>query len=156
MKKLWIILNKNITWIFSGIGSTLVGIHRDKHSKNIATAYVTNDKTEYISEEPSDGVSIKVGEKLKKKWTIRNAGTTVWRNRYMKAEPLPRHLHASSECVKIPIIRPGETYTLQITYNADYEGVYHSYWKMYDESNNLVFPNLEGLGVTIIVKKRNV
>lgn len=157
----WITDNKE--WLFSGIGASFVFALctyvfrnivekcrlRASTSKQVNDS-TTLDKSQYISEDPPDGVKIIVGKKFVKTWTIRNVGQTVWRKRYMKCDSLPRYVRVNKEKVKMPVIKPGQEYVLSVEFSITCEGIYRSYWKMYDENNNLTFPNLEGLGVTLV------
>lgn len=160
---------ENKEWLFSGAGVSAVILvatatyryfrHNSKRVKNETNKMInlqhTNDKSVYVSETPPDGTKCLVGTPFIKTWTIRNVGTVIWRKRYLKCDPLPAYMHVDKEKVKIPKVLPGQEYSLQVTYTIDYEGVYHSYWKMYDENNNMTFPDLEGLGVTIIAERGN-
>ena len=52
----------------------------------------------------------------------------------------------------MPIVPPGEIYTLKVRYYALEVGDYRSRWKMYNSNGDLAFPNKEiGLGVNIHV-----
>ncbi len=68
----------------------------------------------------------------------------------MKCDSLPWYVRVNKEKVKMPVIKPGQEYVLSVEFSITCEGIYRSYWKMYDENNNLTFPNLEGLGVTLV------
>ena len=168
MKMLQYII-ENKEWIFSGIGITgivcLITFMRhivipgfgkyQLHKENtINKDNNTVDQSEYITETPPDGTKCIIGEPFIKTWTIRNIGHVIWKNRYLKCDPLPMYMHVKNEKVKMPKILPGQEYTLQVTFMIECEGVYRSYWKMYDENNNLSFPDLEGLGVTIIAERK--
>lgn len=159
---------ENKEWLFSGIGLSAIiyaftlayrrlhcGFAKvQKEEKRTVNSNYMDDKSVYVSESPPDGTKCFVGTPFVKTWTIRNVGTVIWRKRYLKCDPLPVYMHVDKGKVKMPRVLPGQEYILQVTYMVDYEGVYHSYWKMYDENNNMTFPNLEGLGVTIIAERK--
>ena len=162
-------INENKEWLFSGVGIVFISfvISQRKRIKQLRFSrligklfprkrHVNNgiDNSCFISEKPADGTKCFVRESFDKEWTIRNCGQVTWRNRYMKCDPLPNHLTVNKEKIRMPIVYPGQEYTLKVSFIADFEGQYYSYWKMYDENNNLTFPQLQGLGVTIIATKR--
>lgn len=126
-------------------------LQKKKSSKTIID--FTADKSIYVSENPPDGTKCIVGKPFVKTWTIRNVGGVIWRGRYLKCDPLPVHVSVNNDRVKIPKTLPGQEFTLKVTYTLDCEGIYHSNWKMYDENNNMTFPKIEGLGVTLIAEK---
>lgn len=158
-------MKENIEWIFSGVGIVIVTylinitkkgykfVFRGRSSISDAKQG-TRDSSRFVEENPPDGVPCRVGEKFVKTWTIRNDGNVVWRKRYMVCQAPVYDLEQSAMKVKMPTIYPGEEYTLKITYVAKVEGIYRSYWKMYDENNNMLFPKMKGLGVTIIAKEK--
>lgn len=124
---------------------------KKRYKKNISGE--KNDLTIFVTENPPDGSKCRVGERFVKTWTIRNNGNTIWKNRYLKCDTPSKGLEQSETVVKMPVIYPGQEYTLKIVYIPKVQGVYYSYWKAYDENNNLIYPDIEGLGVTIIVEK---
>lgn len=163
--KIWVAIQDCVPWLFSGIGLSLISSLYNKRKKNCfpedspikelpkEDSIKYFDKSIYIGEKPPDGTIIKIGEKLHKEWTIKNAGQTVWKGRYLKSENSPVHVQQSVTKVIMPKISPGQQYTLKVDYVVNYEGEYRLYWKMYDKNNNQVYPELEGLGVTITVKR---
>ena len=115
----------------------------------------TKDDSVFISEYPSDGITIPVGKMFKKSWTVKNAGNTIWKNRTLRCVEYVNDCFFPVETViKIPKTYPGEIITLKVEYKALVEGDYHSKWKMFDQDNNLIYPEKSvGLGVNILVRK---
>ncbi len=163
----WIFENKS--WIFSGAGVVIISFlvhfagkiqyvsikHRLKYLLCHQNPEHSQDSSTYVSEYLPDGSRCFVGESFEKRWTIRNNGQIIWKNRYMKCDPLPDFLHVSREIVKIPMIYPNQEYTLKVKYRVGCEGTYKSYWKMYGKDNKLSFPHLVGLGITIYAVNKN-
>jgi hypothetical protein len=51
----------------------------------------------------------------------------------------------------MPVVRPGEQYTLEVSYKAKDEGRYFSTWRIYDAAGNKAFPQKSGVYVTLVV-----
>ena len=126
-----------------------------ERKKDLPRDDVIKDDSVFISEYPSDGITIPVGKVLKKSWMVKNAGNTIWENRTLRCVEYVNDCFFPIESViKIPKTLPGEIITLEVEYNALVEGDYHSKWKMYDKDNNIIYPQKDiGLGVNIHVRK---
>ncbi len=109
------------------------------------------DDSLFISEYPPDGISCDVGVPFEKRWTIKNAGNQIWKNRYMRCDPLPMHLTVDQDMVAMPELHPGEEFTLSVIYKADDIGSFFSTWRIYDANGKLSFPHKNGVYVTLNV-----
>lgn len=165
-------IDKNKEWLLSGLGVVIIGwigiiakaVIRKGFSirwigklfpKKNKSAENLKDDSQFISEVPFDGIAIPVGKKFDKSWTIKNAGNCIWRNRRLVCvEYASSFFYPVEKEIKIPVTRPGENVTLKVVYNVTAEGCYTSRWKMYDENDNLVYPEKSiGLAVTVIARK---
>lgn len=129
---------------------------RLKRNNSISQETPIKDDSVFISEYPSDGVTIPVGKIFQKSWTIKNAGNTIWEGRILRCvEYVNDSFYPVKTTIKIPTTLPGEIITLKVEYYTKVEGDYHSKWKMYDKSNNLIYPEKSiGLGVNIHVRNK--
>lgn len=171
----WIIKNKE--WIFSGIGITIITLAFIfiKRIKRFVICFIkriryiieypkgikgkgekTYDDSVFISEYPSDGISIPVGERFKKSWTIKNDGNVIWEKRTLRCiEYANGYFYPVNKIIRIPTTYPGQIITLNVEYEVTAEGDYSSKWKMYDRKNNLIYPHKSiGLGVNIMARKK--
>lgn len=161
-------MKHEIEWIFSGIGVLLITSlitllkrikdKRYKQKKDDERSQITNlmDASEFISENPPDGINIKSGTVFEKQWTIRNSGEVVWVDRYLKCiSYVPNYFYPEKVLIKMPVVRPGQKYTLKVKYYANLEGEYLSEWKMVDKNEKLLFPNLMPLGVFVRVLRKS-
>ena len=173
----WIVENKQ--WVFSGIGVFVIGLFFSKNKHMLAFAkriilFIPNqfksiiikkqkqnsnyDDSLFISESPSDGVTIPVGKVFKKSWTVKNNGNIIWEKRTLRCvEYVNDCFYPVSNPIKIPKTLPGQIVTLRVEYYAKVVGDYHSKWKMFDKNNNIIYPNKPiGLGVNISVRKNEI
>ena len=94
-----------------------------------------------ICEYPPDGIHIMAGSILEKGWKIQNNGSVTWKNRYLKCvHDVPDVFYPDKRVVKIPELKPGEKFMLRVKYYAEEEGFYTSQWKLFDNKNNMLFP----------------
>lgn len=172
----WIEANKS--WVFSGIGITILGIlfkskdklfaivkkiykrikfHFNNNHKNNYKTVPIKDNSTFISENPYDGCTIPCDSVFEKEWTIKNSGNEIWENRYIKCVEYPgKSFYPEKNMVKIKKVYPGETVTLKVRYFAKAEGDYVSRWKMCDKDENYFFPDKRiGLGVNIHVRNKD-
>lgn len=133
---------------------------------------VASDCSGFISETVPDGSVVMTGERFTKTWKIQNMGKTVWENRYLRwyspeedgeedrdkeikgAEILANRLLLKPVQAKIPIpvTQPGECVVLSVELIApSIPAVAICYWKMYDEQDNLCFPEYVGLSALVNV-----
>ncbi|XP_048774182.2 next to BRCA1 gene 1 protein-like isoform X2 [Ostrea edulis] len=79
-----------------------------------------------------DGTKIQPGTKFVKTWKIRNSGNIQWR-RTTKLHNISGNLPTAYSDVDIPLLKPGETADISVTFFAPEEpGKYQSHWKMQD------------------------
>lgn len=143
---------KYIEWTFSGIGvviltwlihmiSKLIHKRKNKDSEKIKEYF---DDSKFISEYPPDGINILVGNTIIKSWIIQNNGNIIWKNRCLKCiNDVPGFFYPEKRMVKIPELKPGEQFTLKVKYFAKEEGEYFSQWKIFDEFDEMIFPQKE-------------
>lgn len=167
-------LNENKDWFFSGAGVTILlyfffnkAIY--KTIKNVWQRIANSikwhfrkrhmkdrdhDDSMFVSESPADGITKKVGEVLVKSWTIMNNGNVIWKNRTLQCvEYVDGLFYPEKMILKIPTTYPGQKRTFTVKYVLKGTGDFHSKWKMYDENNQLIYPNKRlGLGVNISVR----
>ena len=124
------------------------------HNNNPQRDGEIKDDSVFISEYPSDGITIPVGKIFKKSWTVKNAGNTIWEKRTLRCvEYVNDHFFPVKPAIKIPKTLPNQIITLKVEYYVLAEGDYHSKWKMYDKNNNIIYPEKNiGLGVNILAR----
>lgn len=141
---------------FSGIGVVILTwiihisskvLHKHKECENSKEYF---DDSKFISEYPPDGINILVGTKFEKNWTIQNNGNITWKNRTLKCiNDVPNFFYPEKRIVKIPELEPGKQFTLKVKYIVKEEGEYFSQWKIFDENDEMMFPQKRGLGVFV-------
>ena len=173
MQEVFEFIDKNKEWLLSGLGVVVIGwfgvivkvlikkgfniqrIIRKLFPKKNKPSENLKDDSQFVSEAPFDGIAIPIGKKFDKSWTIKNAGNCTWRNRRLVCvEYASSYFYPVEKEINIPVTKPGENVTLKVVYNVTAEGCYTSRWKMYDENNNLVYPEKSiGLAVNVIARK---
>ena len=101
-----------------------------------------------------DGSKIKVGQKLKKVWQIKNIGEQPWENRFLERVGQcegPGRLK-SRKRIRIPYILPGQRCQIKVNLVAPNQpGSCYAEWKMVDEKGNILLPHQKPLFVSIDV-----
>lgn len=100
-----------------------------------------------------DGTQIPVNTTYVKTWRVKNTGTVVWKNRYLKrTTPADDLLCSSPAMVPIPETKPGETVDISVTFTTPHlPGSCRTDWKTSDDRGNLYFPDLHGLFSIVVV-----
>lgn len=124
------------------------------------------DKSVFVSETIPEGTLVLSGKRFVKTWTMLNAGSVPWENRYMQCmdEEIVAYsrsgvelfsvgtLITDSKRVAVPYTAPGENVTIRIEFTAPKTpSVYFSYWKSVFEDGSLCFASSQGLSVTVRV-----
>ncbi len=117
---------------------------------------IPGDAASFVRETPPDGISLAFGERITKRWTIRNAGTVPWGGRRLRrVGPVtgPWTL-TSPRFVPVPNAQPGDEVTIEVPIRAPYiETAAVAQWKMVDADDLLYFPTeySMGLGMYVLV-----
>ena len=100
-----------------------------------------------------DGTPIPINTKFEKIWRVKNTGTVVWKDRYLKRiTPASSLVCSSPDMVPIPETLPGETIDISVTFTTPYlPGSCRTDWKTTDKDGNLYFPDKHGLYSIVIV-----
>lgn len=124
-------------------------IYSKKTTSSVATDLaVPGDQTLFIKDVTiPDGTSIPVNTTYEKIWRVKNTGTVVWKNRYLKRiTPASDLLCSSTAMVPIPETQPGETIDISVTFHTPHlPGSCRTDWKTSDAQGNLYFPDMHGL-----------
>ncbi|NPA92366.1 MAG: hypothetical protein GXO56_01625 [Chloroflexi bacterium] len=92
----------------------------------------TNMLTFVEDETIPDGTVVKPGQKLDKRWRVKNAGTCNWDGRYRLKHVAGQALGAPEEMALFPA-RAGTEVTLRIVFTApEKPGQYFSTWQAFD------------------------
>lgn len=119
-------------------------------SQSVVETNVVNpdDKTLFIKDVTiPDGTSIPVNTTFVKTWRVKNVGSVVWKNRYLKRmTPHSELICSSPSMVPIPETQPGETIDISVTFKTPHlPGSCRTDWKTSDDRGNLYFPDMHGL-----------
>ena len=135
----------------------VTGFVQRRDSSPVKTRVVVQeDKTLFIKDVTiPDGTSIPVNTTFKKTWRVKNVGTVVWKDRYLKRmTPLSGLICSSPAMVPIPETQPGETIDISVTFKTPHlPGSCRTDWKTSDGRGNLYFPDMHGLFSIVTVVK---
>ncbi len=109
---------------------------------------VEGDKTLFIDDVTiPDGTIMLTNQTFVKTWRVKNIGSVVWKDRYLKRiTPQSELLCSSPAMVPIPETAPGETVDISVTFTTPHLPVTcRSDWKTADHNGNLYFPEMHGL-----------
>lgn len=127
----------------------VTGFVQRKNNTPVETyVVVQEDRTLFIKDVTiPDGTSIPVNTSFEKTWRVKNIGTVVWKDRYLKRmTPFSDLLCSSPAMVPIPETHPGETIDLTVTFETPHlPGSCRTDWKTSDARGNLYFPDMHGL-----------
>jgi len=94
------------------------------------------DNYSLVDEDPKDDKAYKAGESVKKKWVVKNTGTTTWNKNY-KLIYLEGPLGKTNEVAVGKDVKPSETVELFMEFTAPNSGTSRSYWKMMNDQGRL-------------------
>ena len=102
------------------------------------------DGVTFVSENPKDGATFKIGSTFTKSWVLKNTGTTTWDGYSANFVGNPaagnRSVNLSNtgtSAVLVPATRPGESATVSIPMTLpDTNGTYYSYWQLANSQGN--------------------
>ncbi len=95
------------------------------------------DNYALVDEDPKDDKTYKPGETVKKKWVIKNTGSTTW-NKFYKLIYLEGPLGKANEIAIGQDVKPNETIELFMEFTApNAPGTSRSYWKMMNDQGRL-------------------
>ena len=116
------------------------------------------DNSFFVSEYPADGGLFALGSEIRHTWILKNIGSVVWEDRHLGCiNGIALGYSKDSLNVDIPTTQPGEEVHLTIhMITPPDEGSYELYWKVMDKDNNLLFPDLEPVGIHFTVMPYNV
>ena len=142
-----------IILILSALMVGLIGLMmlRTQTSKDVdadTSIKVQNDSTLFIKDVTiPDGTSIPINTRYEKIWRVKNTGTVIWKNRYLKrVTPASDLVCASPAMVPIPETLPGQTINISVTFMTPHlPGSCRTDWKTSDKRGNLYFPEMHGL-----------
>ena len=132
----------------SAIGLAAINSQRSIESSVGKVVTNPNDKTLFIKDVTvPDGTAIPVDTTFVKTWRVKNVGTVIWKNRYLKRiTSLSNQICSSPAMVPIPETLPGETVDISVTFTTPHlPGSCRTDWKSADENGNLHFPDMHGL-----------
>jgi hypothetical protein len=137
----------------AGIGS--VAIEMIIGSWLVAAPPITTDSSLFIADVTiPDGAFIRINERFIKTWEIRNAGSVVWRDRYLTRQALPGTSDnlSSPSRVPIPTTVPGQDVEISVPFTAPrLPGSYRINWKITDANGNKLFPNSSAIYMIVNV-----
>jgi len=90
-----------------------------------------------------DGTKVQTGQTFEKIWEIQNAGTVVWRDRYLQRDDLPIDSDTCQTPERIPVgdTLPNERVKIHVRVTAPTTpGTCMVKWKMVDKQGRLLFP----------------
>lgn len=114
------------------------------------------DASEFIEDVTySDGTKVKPGEKMVKKWKIKNTGSVIWKGRILKAVKSTagdKDLEGI-EKTEVPETKPGETCIIEATLKApERQGQYKVSFKVVDKDGKEYFPEKSGVYIDVTVE----
>lgn len=117
------------------------------------------DRSEFVADLPpvKDGTIVGQGERVVKRWRIRNAGSVPWRGRFLErigASSGPAIL-TSPQREPIPNTMPGQSVDIAIELVApDLPGSTIAYWQMVDAAGRPCFPDryADALYAELVIK----
>ncbi|MGY0235656.1 NBR1-Ig-like domain-containing protein [Longispora urticae] len=104
-----------------------------------AGTLVVGDSSEFLGDVTiPDGTRVRVNSRFVKVWSLENAGSVAWRNRYLQAQHTPGGL--MPERVPIGDTDPGEKVMISVPVLAPpTPGTFWAGWKMVDEAGRSYF-----------------
>lgn len=112
------------------------------------------DASIFLGETVPDGTLMGPGHRFTKSWTIRNAGSVVWRDRFLGRLGIAASpgLITTPSRVALPVTAPGEQITIEVPCVAQLvEGTSAAVFKMTDDAGHLFFPDRYGIGLQVQV-----
>lgn len=109
-----------------------------------------NDASVFIAETIADGTLMAPGQRFTKTWTIRNAGSVPWLDRYLTRVGIAAGSGLITTPVQVPIsdTNPGEEVTIVVPCVAHFvEGTSNAAFKMTDSAGRLYFPDRYFVGL---------
>lgn len=120
------------------VGSTQTPAPSSTH-----TVPVTQDRVEYLEQDPQDGAVLAPQEDFQVTWQIRNVGETIWTTSYSVrffsgdriGAGLPNSYAFTNE------VAPGETYSITVNFKTGTElGEFQSNWVLTNDEGNNFYP----------------
>jgi transcriptional regulator with XRE-family HTH domain len=115
---------------------------------------LSGDACEFVGEDPPDGISVPLGHRFVKTWTIRNSGVVHWSGRrLMRIGPhVGPTILQSPRFVPIPDTAPGALASISVQLRAPkVQVVGQAKWKMVDDEDLLYFPDAYSVGLAALV-----
>lgn len=113
------------------------------------------DRSEFVRDVTvPDGSVFQINEEFIKTWEIRNAGSVVWKSRWLRRVGACTGvgLIQSLEKVKIADTKPGQTVQVSIKLKApELETTTTAFWKMTHADGQLCFPDRYAYGVFVTI-----
>jgi transcriptional regulator with XRE-family HTH domain len=112
------------------------------------------DSSTFIEESVPDGTLMKPGQRFEKTWTIQNAGSLEWRDRFLYRVGIPAGpgLLTTPAKIAIPIVMPGERVIIAVPCVAHLvQGTSRAVFKMADNLGCQYFPNRYSIGLQVQV-----
>jgi len=127
----------------------IVNILKDCRNSN---SLLENDKSSFVKDNNyPDGSRLKIGQVIKKSWRIRNTGSIIWKNRFIKMIGESRgagRIHCD-KITPIPNTEPNQEIDIEIELRMPpHPCSVYAEFKIIDSSGNILFPNQRGLYVT--------
>jgi Ig-like domain from next to BRCA1 gene len=119
---------------------------------------VAGDNSAFVSDVTyPDGSKVVAGQRIIKKWEIKNTGSVTWTGRYLVADGESTGACTYPSRVPVPTTDPGHTAIISVSVMAaSTPQVCYVTWKMANGAGNLYFPNEIGIwfNVRIIASPR--
>lgn len=113
-----------------------------------------NDSSLFVGESVPDGTLMAPGQRFTKTWTIRNNGSTPWRDRRLTRVGIAAGSGLITTPVQIPLpdTDPGTEITIAVPCIAQFvEGTSNAAFKMTDSAGRLYFPDRYFVGLQVQV-----
>jgi hypothetical protein len=119
---------------------------------------IPGDRSRFITDVTiPDGTIVRPNQTFEKVWEIQNAGTVMWRNRYLRREDLPVTPGKCRTPDRIPVgdTLPNERIKISVTVTApSVPGTCMVKWKMVDAQGRYLFPTSRPIYFLVHVEGR--
>lgn len=124
-------------------------LKEDEDNNNVTRKDCSLFQYEY----PPDMSIVSPGEKINHTWVIKNAGDTLWENRYYECKQSMIELDEKNRILRLPkFVYPGDKVSPSVSFYApDKSGTYVMNWKMMDSNGKDAFPDKLGIGLHFMV-----
>lgn len=105
------------------------------------------NRINFVGENVPDDSSFAVGTTFEKTWTLENAGSCTWTEKYAAVFVDGNQMGATSPVPLPKSVAPGQKVTIRVTFTTpDQPGTYRSVWRLQDEKGVQFGPGKQGDG----------